>query len=270
MTLSLSAIHIYPVKALGGIALAQSATLARGLLHDRRFLVVDAKGDFLTQREHPLMATVWLDIEDGKLTLAAPDLDAVEVDIEPAPAATRKVRVWSNVVDAHDVSPEADRFLSDYLGADCKLVYMPDTSQRAVNPDFSKPGDIVSFADAYPYLLISEGSLADLNSRIEKNGGKALPMNRFRPNLVVKGCDAYAEDSWKEVRIGSAVFSVVKPCTRCQVTTTDQASGEVRGPEPLATLSTYRDSPRGPLFGQNLIARTLAPVRVGDAVEVIA
>jgi uncharacterized protein YcbX len=216
------------------------------------------------------MATVWIDIDGAKLTLAAPDLDAVEVDIEPAPAATRKVRVWSSVVDAHDVSPEADRFLSEYLGAECKLVYMPDASERPVNPDFSRPGDIVSFADAYPYLLISEGSLADLNIRIEKNGGKALPMNRFRPNLVVKGCEAYAEDTWKEIRVGEAVFNVVKACTRCQVTTTDQATGEVRGPEPLATLATYRDTPRGPIFGQNLIATKLAPVRVGDSVEIVA
>lgn len=270
MTLSLSAIHIYPVKALGGISLTQSPTLARGLAHDRRFLVVDGNGEFLTQREYPLMATVWMDVEGGKLTLAAPDLDAVEVDLEPASAATRKVRIWGSVVDAHDVSSEADRFLSSYLGAPCKLVYMPDTSERPVNPDHANPGDIVSFADAYPYLLISEASLADLNTRIEKNGGKALPMNRFRPNLVVKGCDAYAEDTWKEIRVGEAVFRVVKACARCQVTTTDQATGEVRGPEPLATLTTYRDTPKGVVFGQNLIAAKLAPVRVGDTVEVLA
>jgi uncharacterized protein YcbX len=270
MTITLSGINIYPVKSLGGISLKQSHVLGRGLAYDRRFLVVDEKGDFYTQRDHPKMATVWVDIDDGKLTLAAPDLDTVEVDLQPASAPTRKVRVWSAVVDAHDVSPEADRFLSGYLGLPCKLVYMPDVSERAVNPKYAQPGNIVSFADAFPYLVISEASLADLNARLEKKGTKPLPMNRFRPNLVVKGCEPYAEDTWKEFRIGDAVFKSVKDCGRCQVTTTDQATGEVRGPEPLATLVEYRDSESGPLFGQNLVATKFGEVRVGDAVTVIA
>jgi uncharacterized protein len=268
--ITLTGIHIYPVKSLGGIALKQSQALARGLAYDRRFLVVNEKGDFYTQREHPKMATVWVDVEDGKLTLAAPDLDTVEVDLQPPPAPTRKVRVWSATVDAHSVSPEADKFLSDYLGSHCELVYMPDDSERAVNPKYGTPGSIVSFADAFPYLVISEESLADLNSRLEKKGTKALPMNRFRPNLVIKGCQPYEEDTWKEFRVGNAVFKAVKDCGRCQVTTTDQATGEVRGPEPLATLVTYRDSESGPLFGQNLIATTSGEIRVGDAVTITA
>lgn len=270
MTIHLTAIHIYPVKSLGGISLKESALTARGLADDRRFLVVDPEGEFLTQREYSQMATVWVDMDGDSLTLAAPDLDAVEVPREPARQPTRKVRVWNSVVDAHAVSAEADRFLSDYLGLPCHLVYMPDDSVRAINPDHARPGDMVSFADGYPFLLTSEGSLADLNVRIQANGRQPVPMNRFRPNLVVSGAESGAEDTWKEIRIGEAEFRFAKPCVRCQVTTTDQASGDVRGPEPLATLATYRDSPKGVFFGQNLIPTRLANIRVGDEVTVLA
>jgi uncharacterized protein len=269
MTIRLTALHIYPVKSLGGIGLQQAALTPRGLAHDRRFLVVDADGEFLTQREYSQMATVWVDIDSDTLTLAAPDLDAVEMPLAPPKQPTRKVRVWNSVVDAHSVSTEADRFLSDYLGMACHLVYMPDDSERAVNPEFGRPGDIVSFADGYPFLLASESSLAELNRRIQASGGQPVPMNRFRPNLVISGAPTDAEDTWKEIRVGEAVFRVAKPCTRCQVTTTDQASGEVRGPEPLATLATYRDSQKGVVFGQNLIPTKLANIRVGDEVTIL-
>jgi uncharacterized protein len=270
MTIHLTAIHIYPVKSLGGLSLKAATVTARGLANDRRFLVVDSEGEFLTQREYSQMATVWVDIDGDAMTLSAPDVDAVEVPCEPAKQATRKVRVWNSVVDAHAVSAEADRFLSDYLGMSCQLVYMPDDSVRSINPDYARPGDMVSFADGYPFLLTSEASLNDLNRRIEARGRQAVPMNRFRPNLVIAGAEPGAEDGWKEIRIGDAAFRFAKPCVRCQVTTTDQASGEVRGPEPLDTLATYRDTPKGVFFGQNLIPTRLANIRVGDEVEVIA
>lgn len=270
MTIHLTALHIYPVKSLGGISLRQSGLTARGLAHDRRFLVVHPDGEFLTQREYSQMATVWLDIDGDTMTLAAPDLDAVTLPLTPARQPTRKVRVWNSVVEAQSVSAEADRFLSQYLGLACHLVYMPDDSVRAINPDHSRPGDMVSFADGYPLLLTSESSLADLNQRIQANGRQPVPMNRFRPNLVIAGAASGAEDTWKAIRIGEAEFRFAKPCVRCQVTTTDQASGEVRGPEPLATLSTYRDTPTGVFFGQNLIPTKLANIRVGDEVCVLA
>ena len=266
--ITLGALHIYPVKSLGGIALNSSPCTARGLRYDRRFLVVDGNGKFFTQRELPKMATVWVDIEDGgegMLTLAAPDLDSVIFPLQPSPAPTFKVTVWSSIVDAHEVSADADRFLSDYLGTACRLVYMPDSAERKVNPAFAPKGEIVSFADGYPFLLISEESLADLNSRMTR----PLPMNRFRPNLVVKGCAPYAEDTWKEIRIGTASFRIVKPCMRCQITTTDQATGDVLGPEPLQTLARYRNSPDGVMFGQNLLPVQLGSVGVGDAVEIL-
>ncbi len=266
MTISLSAIHIYPVKALGGISLTQSLVTRRGLQHDRRFLVVDADHQFLTQREHPKMATVWVEIENGEVTFSAADMESVSFPATPKELPTRTVQVWSSHVRAHTVTAEADQWLSDYLAVEVRLVYMPDSAERRINPVYAKNDEIVSFADGYPLLIASEESLADLNARIVKNGGQALPMNRFRPNLVIAGCEAFAEDRLGEIVIGDAVFRAVKPCIRCQVTTTDQASGEVRGPEPLKTLATYRDSANGVMFGMNLIPVKLATVRVGDLV----
>lgn len=271
MPIHLTELHIYPVKSLGGIALKEALVTPRGLAHDRRFLVVDDEGEFFTQRELPRMATVWIDLDGDTLSLSAADLETVSVPAAPppSPAPTRKVRVWKSIVDAQGVSAEADRFLSDYLGERCQLVYMPDSSIRATNPAFSQPGDQVSFADGYPCLLTNQGTLDDLNLRIIANGRQSIPMNRFRSNLVIAGADAGAEDGWKRIRIGEVDFRVAKPCVRCQVTTTDQAAGEVRGPEPLATLSTYRNSPDGPMFGQNLIPDRPGVVRVGDAVTVL-
>ena len=152
------------------------------------------------------------------------------------------------------------------LGADVRLVYMPDSAERQISPAYAQIGEIVSFADGYPLLIVSEASLADLNTRIVANGSQALPMNRFRPNLVISGCEAFAEDRLGDVVIGETVFRAVKPCARCQVTTTDQADGVIRGPEPLQTLATFRDSANGMLFGMNLIPVQLGSVKVGDRV----
>ncbi|MEQ1518490.1 MAG: MOSC N-terminal beta barrel domain-containing protein [Usitatibacteraceae bacterium] len=271
MTISLSAIHIYPVKALGGISLDSSLVTARGLKNDRRFLVVDAQDKFLTQRNYPKMATVWVEISYGtrgdEVVFSAPDAGSVAFPAVPEASQVRNVQVWSSTVSAQAVSAEADRWLSDYLGAEVRLVYMPDSSKRQVNPRYARENDVVSFADGYPLLVISEASLSDLNARIVADGGRALPMNRFRPNLVIAGCDAHAEDRLGEIAIGDALFRAVKPCARCQVTTTDQAAGEVRGPEPLRTLAAYRDSADGPLFGMNLIPVRAGAVRTGDAVR---
>ena len=266
MTISLSAIHIYPVKALGGISLSQALVSTRGLQNDRRFLVADANYQFLTQREYPKMATVWVEIENGAVVFSAPDMEDISFPATPMELPARTVKVWSSESAAHAVTPEADCWLSDYLGADVHLLYMPESAARPVSPEFAKNGEIVSFADGYPLLIASESSLSDLNTRIVANGGAALPMNRFRPNLVVTGCEAYAEDRLGEITIGEAVFRAVKPCVRCQVTTTDQADGVVRGPEPLRTLAAYRDSPNGVMFGMNLIPVRLGTVRVGDVV----
>ena len=261
----LSAINVYPVKGLKGIALAEARCTDRGLEHDRRWMVVDPDGEFVSQREHPKMATVWTDIADGALTLSAPDVGAVEVPLDAPGGPKMRVQVWNSVCNAVAVSPAADDWLSGYLGKPCRLVYMPETTQRMSNPSYAGPGKLVGFADGYAYLVAGEASLADLNTRLAAKGHPALPMNRFRPNLVVSGSAAYAEDRWGEVGIGEAILRGAKPCGRCQVTTTDQSTGEVMGPEPLATLASYRDSSEfGTMFGMNMVTVRPGTIRVGD------
>jgi hypothetical protein len=268
MPITLAAINIFPVKGLQGIALDHALCTGRGLQYDRRFMVVDAEGEFLTQRSHPRMATVWTEVRDGLLTLSAPDAGSVDVPLEPTGATTMRVRVWNSVCDAVPASAAADAWLSGYLGMPCRLVYMPEQTKRFSNPRYAGPERLVSFADGYAFLLIGESSLADLNKRMAARGGAPLPMNRFRPSLVVSGSEPYAEDAWGELRIGEAVFRAAKPCGRCEVTTTDQATGEVRGPEPLATLATYRQSAEfGVMFGMNLVSLKPGAVRRGDRVE---
>lgn len=268
MGLTISQINVYPVKGLKGIALEEARCTDRGIENDRRWMVVDAEGVFMSQREHPKMATVWTDLEEGFLSLSAPDAGSVEVALQPPPAPSMKVRVWRSTVDAVPASREADWWLSDYLEMPCRLVYMPQDSERYSNAQYAGEGKRVGFADGYAYLLIGEGSLADLNTRLAARGHPALPMNRFRPNLVVAGSAPYAEDGWKGIRIGTAAFRGVKPCGRCQVTTTDQATGEVTGPEPLATLATFRESNEfGVMFGMNLVSVTPGHVRLGDEVH---
>ena len=269
MPVTVGALHIYPVKGLKGIDLVEAQCTARGLRHDRRWMVVDADGVFLSQRGHPRMATVWTEIADGVLSLAAPDVGSVEVAVDPGRGRTVKVRVWTSVVEALPVSPYADAWLTDYLGTSCRLVYMPEESRRESNAAYAGPGKLVGFADGFAYLLANTQSLAELNARLAAKGHAALPMNRFRPNLVVTGAAAFAEDGWREIRVGGAVLRTAKPCGRCEVTTTDQATGEVVGPEPLATLSTFRDSREfGVMFGMNLVTVEEGRVRVGDAVEI--
>ncbi len=271
MSASLSSLHVYPVKGLKGIDLSHAACTDRGIEHDRRWMVVDRQGQFLTQREHPRMATIWTEVADGTLELSAPDMPGVEVPIAPGTAATMRVQVWNSTCDAAPVSTFADAWLSEYLGLACRLVYMPDDSVRHSNAKYGGASQRVGFADGYAYLATSEGSLADLNQRLRSRGKASVPMNRFRPNLVIAGTEAFAEDGWRELRIGEVVLRAAKPCGRCQVTTTDQMTGEVTGPEPLATLSTFRESSEfGVMFGMNLVAVKPGVIRVGDCVEVAA
>lgn len=267
MAVTVSALNVYPVKGLKGIALKEARCTGRGIEHDRRFMLVDPQGGFLTQREHPKMATVWTEIEGDSLGFSAPDVDEIHVPLRPDGKSKVRVQVWSSTCNAVTVGQEADEWFSEYLGMPCALVYMPDDSKRYSNPKFGGEGHRVGFADGYAYLMTSEASLADLNARLIARDHPAVPMNRFRPNIVVAGAPAFAEDDWGDLRIGAATLRSAKPCGRCQVTTTDQVTGEVRGPEPLATLTSYRDSAFGVRFGMNLVSLREGTIRVGDAVE---
>lgn len=262
MAITVSQLNVFPVKGLKGIALESSAATGRGLAHDRRFVVVDGGGRFLSQRELPLMATVWTDIAGGELRLAAPDHDEVAVPLEPAGGEPLVATVWDSECGAIAPSPEADRWLSGVLGRPCRLAYMPESTRRLSNPRHAGPDRLVGFADGYAFLVVSEASLAQLNARL----GRPVPMDRFRANIVVSGCESFAEDGWGEFAVGSATLRMAKPCGRCQVTTTDQSTGEVTGPEPLATLSAWRMSADyGARFGMNAVTIHPGAIRVGDA-----
>ncbi|MGE0355523.1 MAG: MOSC domain-containing protein [Burkholderiales bacterium] len=263
MNAVVSQLNIYPVKGLKGMGLASSLATARGLEHDRRFMVVDAAGEFLSQRELPRMATIWTEIAGGELRLAAPDHEEISLPLEPAEGEPLLARVWDSACEAIAPSPEADRWLCAVLERPCRLAYMPASTirrSRARGPGTDAP---VSFADGYAFLVVSEASLADLNARL----ARPVPIDRFRANIVVGGVTPFAEDGWRDFSVGGARLRMAKPCGRCQVTTTDQSTGEVTGPEPLATLGAWRPSEEfGARFGMNAVTLEPGEIRVGDAV----
>lgn len=263
---TLTQINVYPVKSLGGFSVNAADVEPRGLRHDRRWMLVDRKGRFLTQRALPRMALVSARLTDAGLTLAAPGMEPLTVPFEPeAPARRQTVQVWVSVCEAAPVGEQADGWFAEFLGVPCRLVFMPDDTRRPVNPQYTAGEGIVSFADGYPLLLLGEASLGDLNARL----ASPMPMNRFRPNLVVSGVPAYAEDGWTKIRIGSAIFHGVKPCDRCGLITVNQETGEAAGPEPLKTLAAYRTQDQEVLFGRLLIPDGVGTVHLGDAVEVL-
>lgn len=261
----MTALNVYPVKSCAGTPLPNAQIGPRGILHDREFMLTDLEGHFVTQREMPRLALVRPALSDERLCLDAPGMPSFA--LTPTDDGSRQpVVIWRDTVVAVDQGGEVAEWLSYYLGRDLRLVRFPSDGVRPLDPRFApRPTDQVGFADGYPLLLISEESLADLNSRL----AEPLPMHRFRPNVVVAGSgEAYAEDQWAEVRIGSIQFDVVKPCARCVITTTNQSTAE-RGLEPLATLATYRRVPRGVLFGQNLVHAAQGRLAVGDRLTLV-
>lgn len=254
---------IYPVKSFYRMELQSAMVEKRGLSGDRRWLAVDDNNRFLTQREYGILATIIPKLIGNELVLSCHG--HADLRIRNLSSRTRSVQVWNDTVDAIDAGQESTNWLTAVIGVPTHLVYMSDTSIRKTKPEFSEPGDIVSFADGFPLLLASEESLVDLNSRLEV----AVPMERFRPNIVISGCPAYLEDNWKRIQIGATVLRCVKPCGRCIVTTTDQETGERMGTEPLTTLTTYRLQDKGAMFGINLTPEVLGEVKIGDEVQFI-
>jgi uncharacterized protein YcbX len=262
--LKLSGIYVYPIKSLAGVSLTTARVEERGLQHDRRWMLVDPDGRFLSQREWPQMALLDIQLQDEGMRVSHRQcaIDPLLIPWQTVNDAVLPVQIWNDRCEALAVSKAADRWFSTVLGLDCRLVYMPERSHRPADPKYAGAGHLVSFADAFPFLLIGEASLEDLNRRLDR----PVPMNRFRPNLVFSGGTAYAEDEWKQLSVGETRFRVVKACARCVLTTVDQDSAE-RGPEPLRTLATYRKSERGVLFGQNLIREAGDAIRVGDEIR---
>ncbi len=289
----ISEINIYPIKSLAGISVEAAMVEERGLRYDRRWMLTTPDGMFFTQREFPRMATlsVWIEQDGSGLGVSADRFGDVFVPMDADSDKRQQVTIWGSVCEGTVYGAALNEWFSDVLGTGCQLVKMPDTSRRNVSELFNSGDDVVSFADGFPQLVIGEASLEDLNRRLAANfseqGGelfKAVPMNRFRPNIVVAGSDAFAEDDWKRIRIGDAIFRSSKPCARCVITTIDQARGEFDGKDPLKTLATYRMAKdvmperiadlglneTAVLFGQNLIGESIGQsIRVGDEIEVI-
>jgi uncharacterized protein YcbX len=262
--ITVTALYHYPIKSCAGIALTEARLEPRGIRHDRELLIVDAATDgFLTQREAPRMALIAPRIADGALRAHAPGMAELVLPIvEDGP--TREVGIWRDRCLAVDQGDEAAAWLSAFLGRPCRLVRMAPDFVRPVDPTYAAPGDQVGFADGFPCLLIAEESLADLNARLNA----PLPMNRFRPNIVIAGGAPFGEDRVRRLRIGDVEFAAPKSCARCTITTVDQATGET-GKEPLRTFATFRKARRGVMFGQNLIHAGAGTIRVGDRVEAL-
>ena len=262
--ITLSELNTYPIKSAAGIALHQSQVTSRGLLHDRRWMVCDRNGKFLTQRKLPKLSLIKVAV-DGQLHLSIAGManSSLTLPAVPDTAQPVDVDVWGDACVAWFMGDKAAQWLSDFLGIDAQLVYMPDSTHRP--SDHGRFETANSFADAYPFLLISEASLADLNGRLEQ----PVPMNRFRPNLVIEGCEPFAEDTWKQIKVGDIVFDVAKSCSRCSIPGVDQATGQ-QGKEPLKTLATYRRWDHAIWFGQNLIAHSEGKLNVGDKVKILA
>jgi len=259
-TATIAALNVYPVKGCRGIALERAEVTVRGLAagsaHDREWMIVDSSGRFVSQREQPRLALVRVAADAGRMVLSAPAMPALEVErLDVAVAPRRDVVVWHSTVAAIDAGDHAAYWLSAYLGMPARLVRFAPEHVRTCNPQFvGGSGAHTAFADGYPLLVIGQASLDDLNSRLAANGHHALPMNRFRPNVVIAGLDAFDEDHVDTIAVDGVTMKLVKPCTRCRVTTTDQDSATV-GDEPLATLGTYRMDERfgGVTFGMNAI-----------------
>lgn len=264
----ITALNIFPIKGCRGVSLMSSAVDRLGLVGDRRLMLVDGDHRFLGQREIPRLAMLEPALDGDNLIVRTSTGDTMRFEIDPQ-GPTCAVSVWGNHgIQAADQGDEAAGWFSSVIGAGCRLVYFGSQARNRIDPQFSPRVDAeTAFTDGYPIMAVLQESLDDLNTRL----AEPIPMERFRPCLVVSGAAAWSEDNWKTVDFGGLCCDVVKPCARCVVTTTDQLSG-VRHPrqEPLRTLATFRTIPGvGAIFGQNLVPRGTGVLRVGDPVELM-
>ncbi|RYX82975.1 MOSC domain-containing protein [bacterium] len=267
--MTLKSLSIYPIKSCGAIDLLESEVEARGLKFDRRWMIVDESGRFITQRENPSLATIRPKITRNELILSCGNAQ-IDIPLHHEGGKFMSVQVWRDQVKAMRVGDLADDWLRDVLGIDAHLVWMPDESLRLVDTDYAHQNEITSFADGFPFLVLSQASVDDLNDRILPTGREPVEANRFRSNFLIEGATAYDEDSWAHFRIGDCEFEIVKPCSRCPMPTIDQTTGERKGPEPLRTLATYRKHDGKVYLAQNALPRKMGKVRVGDKIEVLS
>ncbi|MES2059107.1 MAG: MOSC N-terminal beta barrel domain-containing protein [Pseudomonadota bacterium] len=263
----ITGLHRYPVKSLRGHALDRATIEPRGIVGDRRWMVVDDTGRFQTRRELPHMARFEVDRDGDALILSHPDLGVHRVGRPDGDAATIEARIWRDTVSVRLASADAAAFLSRALGKPVRLVYQDDMAPRPIDPRYASVDDQVSLADGFPFLITSEASLRALNAHLAVPVG----MERFRPNIVIAGADEWAEDRWRRLRIGNVTLRIVKPCARCVITTQHPLTGEQgEGNDPLTTLRAMgRMAKGGVMFGQNAIPDRPGEITVGDQVEVL-
>jgi hypothetical protein len=262
----LSQVFIHPIKSTQGLSLRQARVEPLGLEHDRRWMLVRPDGSFITGREFPSLVRVSAVPTQGGLQVSTPGLPALEVPAPAADAPRLDVTVWRDTCSAALAGQAADRWFSGLLGEPVRLVYVDARMERPVDQDYAEPGDQVGFADGFPLLLLSRASLEELNRHLPR----AVRMENFRPNFVVEGCEPFAEDRWRRLRVGSVELEVVKPCARCVFTTVDPATGQkAEDGEPLRTLARIRRINGKAMFGQNIVVRRPGTVQVGDEVEVL-
>lgn len=261
----LQSLHVYPIKSTHRIAQVHATVNPWGLAGDRRWMIVDEHARFLTQRELPRMALIQaVPYDDGSLLLTASGHQYQTISLPEEVADIIEVLVWKDLVPARKAPEDASIWLTSFLGRRVNLVYMYDPSVRQTDAMYTKPGNTVSFADGYPLLCTTEASLAMLNEKLST----PIPMERFRPNVVVSGGAPFEEDTWRRLRIGEVTFAVVKPCTRCIITTVDQETAS-RGKEPLRTLNSFRKRDGNVFFGENLVPENTGVIHLGDIVEVL-
>ncbi|MFG2719132.1 MOSC domain-containing protein [Streptomyces sp. NPDC048416] len=266
-------IHIHPVKSVGGYDSTQAAVEPWGLAGDRRWMLVDADGTAVTQREQPTLAlSSAATLPGGGVRLSAPGRGELVVE-RPRTTAAESVTLFGGTFEAVAAADEAHQWFSAYLGADVRLMHLDDPARRrAINPAYAPNGETVSLADGFPLQIATRASLDALNALIAQGDHAAegpLPMNRFRPNVVLDGTEPWAEDTWERIAVGEVSFRLAKPCGRCVITTTDQATAE-RGREPLRSLARHRRVGKALAFGVLVIPETTGILRVGDPVKVLA
>jgi uncharacterized protein len=261
--LRLSEIWIYPIKSLAGVRLTEANVLEKGLEYDRRWMLVDETGRFITQREHPKLALFEVTLEAKHLFVRHRKTHASHrIPLTPHTNQSFSVTIWRDDVQALEVSAETSRWFSEQLNTTCRLVYFPEEHARPVDPEFAVNHEHVSLADAYPFLVIGQASLDDLNTRLPES----ITMRRFRPNFVFTGGEPYEEDHWKDFSIGNIHFRGVKNCSRCVLTTVDPETGTT-GIEPLRTLATYRNLGGKVNFGQLAVTRAAGVLNEGDKIS---
>ena len=262
-----SQLSLYPLKSARGYTVPQFQIDDRGPQWDRRWMLVDEKGQFLSQRKHPVMTQLLVTVEDNELQIQAPGMPDLIVPFFywGMIKARQAVTVWRDTMPAKIAEGHVNAWFTQVLGQPCKLAYMPEETRRKVDPSYAKSGEITSFADGYPLLLATESSLAQFNEWL----GESVEMARFRPNVVISGNEAFAEDHWQRLRIGTMEFQVVKPCSRCAIPTLDPQTGK-RNVAVFSTLSQYRSRGDEVFFGQNLLPTGTGELKVGDKVEILA